>query len=230
MGERVGERLDQGCRVDRGHGADQQGVILEWLARMVEDGERGEWLRAEPVGQQGLDLCGCGVVRGQRVGTARDGGHNTRVGGGPGVVGGVGSDEEAGSAEADGLGFEDSRRDARGFGSGQVGIVADGDELTALSAEEGGVRWIAHVFDSNAQADGCGRLAEFGRADRLEQTCAVAQENGRRGDWIPENIAKAAQGGTGVGRVGGGQGDRVPVGGERLVGGRANALQALSGG
>ena len=117
-------------------------------------------------------------------------------------LGGVAGDEEAGRAEAEGLGIEDGGGDAGGFGDGQVGVVADGDQLLALAAEEGGVGRVADVLDREAEADGGGGLAQPGAAHGLEELGAVAEEDGRRGDGIPEDVAEAAQGGAVGGTAG----------------------------
>jgi hypothetical protein len=84
------------------------------------------------------------------------------------------------------------------------------------------------------QADGGEGLAEAHGADGLEELCAVAEEERRSGDGVPEDVAEAAQGGVegdgglvGVGAAGErGIADLVPVGVDGLGGGCANALEA----
>ena len=71
-------------------GTDEEGVVLEGLAGVVEDGEGGERMRAEPVGEERLDQGGGGGVGGERVVVVGDGGDEGGVGGGSGLAGGPG--------------------------------------------------------------------------------------------------------------------------------------------
>ena len=107
---------------------------------------------------------------------------------------GLVGDEEAGRAEAERLGIEEGGGDAGRLGDGQVGVVADGGELLAAAAEEGGVGRVADVLDGEAEAEGGGGFAQAGAADGLEELGSVAEEDGRGGDGIPEHVAEAAQG------------------------------------
>ena len=223
VSEGVGERGGEGCGPVGAHGTDEECVVLEGLAGVVEDGEGGERLRAEPVGEEGLDQGGGGGVGGKRVVVVGDGGDEGGVGGRSGLAGGAVGDEEAGRAEAERLRVEGGGGDTGRFGRGQVGVVADGGERLAEAAEEGGVGRVARVLDGETEADGCGGLTEAGVAHGLEETRAVAEEDGRRGGGKPEDVAESAQGGE-RGR------DGVPVGGEGLVAGRADAREALGGG
>ena len=172
VGEGVGERGCERSGVGGGCGpgqiGDQQGVVFEGLAGAVEDGESGEGVRAEPIGEEGLDQGGGRVIGGERLVVGGNGGEEAGVGLGADVGGGVAGDEEAGHAEADGLGIEGGGGDAGGFGDGEVGVVADGEELLALAAEEGGVGWLADVLNGEAEADGGGGLAQADAADGLE--------------------------------------------------------------
>ena len=105
-------------------------------SRIVNGVERP---RAKPVGEQRLDLCGSSGVGGQRVVVASDGGDEHGVGGGAGVAGRGSGDEEVGVRKPSGRACEEGGGDAGGFGDGHVGVVADGGELLAAAAEEGGV-------------------------------------------------------------------------------------------
>src|SRR5665213_2822586 len=106
---------------------------------MVEQSERALGLRAQPVGEQRLDLRGGGGVCGQRVVAAGESGDQVRMGRSAGEAGGRGGDEEAGGAEAERLRVEAGGGDAAGFGDGEVGVVAESEELLAVAAEVGGV-------------------------------------------------------------------------------------------
>ena len=152
-----------------------------------------------------------------------DGGDQGRISGRSGLAGGTVGDEEAGRAEAEELRIEEGGGDAGRLDRGQVGVVADGGERLAAAAEEGGVGRVARVLDGETEADGCGGVAQAGVAHGLKETRAVAEEDGRRGGGKPEDVAESAQGGEG-GR------DGVPVGGECLVVGRANAGEAFGRG
>ncbi len=130
-------------------------------------------------------------------------------------------DEEARRAEAKRLGRELRCGDTAAGGHGSFRIVGDGGQRPAPAAEVDRCRRVAAVRDGDAQTDAGILLAQAGFADGLEELRAIAKEQLRRRDWIPEDVAKAAQGD-------GGSGDGVPIGGERLVMGRADALQALA--
>jgi hypothetical protein len=206
----VGERGGEGCGLDGAHGEDEESVVLKGLAGVVEDGEGCERLGAEPVGEERLDEGGGGGVGGKGVVVVGDGGDEVGVGGGSGLAGGPVGDEEAGRAEAERLRIEESGGDAGRLGLGQVGVVADGGERLAEAAEEGCIGRIAGVLDGEAEADGCGGVAQAGEADGLEELGPVAEEDGRRGGGNPEDVAESAQGGE-RGR------DGVPVRLEGLV-------------
>ena len=168
----MGERGSEGCGFGGAHGTDEECVVLEGLAGVVDERERGERLRAEPVGEERLDQRGGGGVGGEGVVVIGDGGDEGGVGGRSGLAGGAVGDEEAGRAEAEGLGVEEGGGDAGRFGRGQVGVVADGGERLAQAAEEGGVGRVARVLDGETEADGCGGLAEAGAARRTGRDVA----------------------------------------------------------
>jgi len=200
------------------HGGDEEGVVFEGLAGVVDDLESGEGGEAEPILNEGLHGGGgCGVGR-ESVVMIGYGVDEVGGGGGGGAVG----DEEVEGAEAKGGGDEVRGRDAGAGGYGGVGIFGEEGEGLAASVEEGSVGWIAGVFDGEAEVDGGGGLLEFSLADGGEQFVGVAEEDGRGGGGIPEDIAEAAEEGSG-GR------DLVPVGGGGLGGGGSDALEALGG-
>ena len=101
---------------------------------------------------------------------------------------------------------------------------------STAAAEEDGVGWVADVLDGKAQTDGGGGLAQLGLAYGLKELIAVAEEDGGRGDGIPEHIAEAAQSGANLKGAGIAVGDGVPVFRIGLVGGRADAGEALGRG
>ncbi len=74
VAEGVDQRWREGIGGDGVQRGDDQGVVLEGLAGMVDQGERCGGSRTEPLGEQGLDLCGCGGVAGQGVVVVGDGG------------------------------------------------------------------------------------------------------------------------------------------------------------
>jgi len=65
VGEGVSERGGVGGGGERGDGSDEERAILEGFAGVVEDGESGEGMLAEPELEQGRDLLGGGGEGGE---------------------------------------------------------------------------------------------------------------------------------------------------------------------
>ena len=167
MGERVGERRGQGCGVCGAHGEDEKGAVLEGLTRVVEEVERGGWLRAEPAGEERFDQRGSGGIVGQCVVVAGDGGDEHWVGRRSGLAGRAVCDEEAERTQAERLGIEEGRGDAGRNSGGQIGVVADGREGLAAAAEEGGI----------------GRVAGYSTARRRRTVAADWRRRARPTAW-----------------------------------------------
>ncbi len=142
-------------------------------------------------------------------------------------------------AEAEGVGGKVGRGEAGAGAWSGCGVVGMGGEGLAAAAEVRSDGRDSAVFDCETEMDGGGALGEALLADGLEELRAVAEEELRRGDGIPEDVAKATQGdveGRRGGRVfwvGGAAGstgyrgaDGVPIGGEGLGEGGAQALEA----
>ena len=211
-------------------GRYEQGVVLEGLAGVVEDGECGEGLRAEPVGEERLDQGGGGGVGGERVVVAGDGGEEVGIGGVPMSVAAWPVMKRLGVRKPMGCGLEDGGGDAGGFGGGDVGVVADGERAARAGRRRrrrraarrrtrrrgggGWWRWTRGAW--------CGRRP--GRAWRRRRGRPAARRRDTRGRCRSRAGRCLRRGRRIVG------GDGVPVLGEGLVGGRADAVEALGGG
>ncbi len=174
VGERVCEVGSERFSVDRADRSDEKGAILVGLGGMIEDGQRGKGLGAEPVCEERLDLGRGGGEGGECVVVIGNGGDEGGIAGRTGKGGCGGGEEEAGGSEAERTGFKEGGGDSRGLGGGHVWVVADSGELAALATEEGCVGWIADVLDCEAKPDGGRGLAEPGSSDSLKELCAVA--------------------------------------------------------
>ena len=214
MGEERGER---GC-VGGAHGGQEEGVVFEGLAVVVDEIERREGSEAEPVDEERLHFFGGVGEGGDGVVVGGDGREEVFGEDGGGGCG----DEEVGCAEAEACGGEVGCSHAGRVGDGCVDVFADGGEGLGLAAEPNGVGWLAEVLDGEAEANGCGGLLEFGLADELEELCAVAEEGRCGGGGVPEDVAEAAESGEVCG-------DGVPVGYVGLGGRCSDALEALAG-
>jgi hypothetical protein len=114
-------------------------------------------------------------------------------------------DEEAGLAEAEGLGGKVGGGDAGSGACGCGGVIGVSVEGLAVAAEVGGDGRDAVVLDGKTQVDDGGALGEALLADGLEEFGSVAEEELRGGDGVPEDVAEAAEsyvegGGWGRGR------------------------------
>ena len=254
VGEGVSERGAGRGGCERGDGSDEQWAVFKGLAGVVEDGEGGERVFAQPKLEERRDALGGGGEAGEDAGVGGgDGEHGSAAGGGcaVGVGGGSGGgaggglrewrdegfresdDEEIGLADAEGLGGEVGCCDAGAGSDGSGRVVGVRDEGLAAAAEVDGDGGLAFVLDGNAEVDACGPLCEARDGDGLEELCAVAEEERRCGDGVPEDVAEAAEGGgesAGGGvvgtAVGGTCADGVPIGVEGFGGRCADALEA----
>jgi hypothetical protein len=152
MDHRRGDLAGVGC----GEGNGEEGIVLKGLAGVIDEGERGERGGAEPVTEEGSDILGGGGIGSDGFGARRRYLKKLVVGG----TGGLGGNEEAGSAEADGGGGKVDGSDAVGFGDGGVGLLDDMGEGLAAAIEKGVDRRLANVFDGEAEMKGRGRLLE----------------------------------------------------------------------
>jgi len=186
----------------------------------IEEGEWGAGLRAEPGFEKRSD---------------------GRGGGGPEIDGDVVFRESPGGKVWAGVGGADGDKEARGFEteSGEAGVGGgDGSDLLGLIEGAGGFgdgeREGAAVdegdggglavgeFDGEAEAEARTAETELVRADFVEETRAIAEQDGGADDGVPDDVAKAAQAGEG-------EADLVPIGveGERVR--RAYGLEAAGG-
>ena len=130
------------------------------------------------------------------------------------------------------LGASKPRSGGAGVGGGDAGDLlglvegagglGDG-ERDGVAVDEGDGGGLAvGEFDGEAEAEARAAEAELVRADLVEETRAVAEQDGDAGDGVPDHVAKAAQAGEG-------EADLVPIGVEGEAVGRADGEQALGG-
>jgi hypothetical protein len=190
-----------------------------WVGQ-VEQGELGAGLLAQPALQEGRNRRGR-VVQAATAASFFGSGPDGEVGAG---VGRADGDKKAGRFKAEGRAPESAVATPATswlWSRSPDSVTVSGTEWPLMRATVGGLA--VGKLDGEAQAEARAGQPQLVLADLVEEARAVAQNDGRAGDRVPDHVAKAAQAGER-------DADLVPVRVQGHVVRGADGQQALGGG